>query len=332
MEKIVPIIKNNRFHHPHILATWVPESFIWGTLPAFTKSYIKRLFHKKPDVVQWIEKFQPITNDPVITWIGHATFLIQINGKTILTDPVFGNASFLFRRILPPGIPFHELPKIDYVLLSHNHRDHMDGPSLWALKKNNPHLIFLVPHGDKAWFDRRGLSGAHEFGWWDEYVIPEIRFVFLPAVHWSQRGLFDKNKSLWGSWMIERVAGGRIYFAGDTAYGIHFSTIAHHFEKIDTVLMPISPCEPDGWMRRTHVSAEQAVHAFADLKATNFIPMHWGTFPLGSDRFDEPIERLKRAWHERNMGDAQLHLAKVGQHIAINGIVSQPVLSGTFQE
>lgn len=328
MKKLLPLRKNNQFYHPEDFSILEPESFVFGTIPAFTKSYIKRWFSKKHDASLWVHDYfpQPISVDPVITWIGHATFLIQINGKAILTDPLFGNIPPFFRRLLPPGITLAQLPKIDYVLLSHNHRDHMDAASLIALKKMNPDLIFLVPYGDKAWFDNRGISGAQEFIWWDEHVIPEIRLVFLPAVHWSQRGLFDKNKSLWGSWMIEGSAGGRIYFAGDTAYSVHFDHIARNFAKIDTVLMPIGPCQPDAWMRRTHVSPQQAVDAFADLKATHFIPMHWGTFALGSDHFDMPLEHLKMAWHEKNSIDTQLHIVKVGQSCAIRQSVPSIVL------
>lgn len=311
MNKLAPIKKNNKFYHPHELSHHQPESILFGTIPSFAHAYIKRWFHKKHDASLWIQEYKKLelVSDLSIIWIGHATFLIQTNGITILTDPIFGNLPFL-SRMMPPGIALPKLPKIDYVLLSHNHRDHMDAASLKALKKQNHDLQFLVPQGDKAWFDRRGLSGAREFNWWDEHLISRARFVFLPAVHWSQRGMFDKNKSLWGSWMIEGAQ--RIYFAGDTAHGIHFNHIKQNFAPIDIALMPIGPCEPHDWMRKTHVSGEHSIQAFADLGASHFIPMHWGTFGFGTDEFDAPIKRLHSAWNRMRL-NAQLHLLKAGQ-------------------
>jgi len=261
-----------------------------------------------------------VSDAPRITWLGHATFLIQIGGITILTDPIFGNLSFLFPRILPSTMGVENLPHIDVVLISHNHRDHMDTASLLALKQRFEKLQIFVPWGDKAWFDKRGFAHVSEYLWGDRQsvrsqVMPNsvANFTFLPAWHWSQRGLFDKNKSLWGSWMIE-CNGYHIYFAGDTAYSPHFKAIAHAFPTIDVALMPIGPCEPRPWMRKSHVDAHEACQAFIDLNAHIFIPMHWGTFAFGEDHFGLPIERLKEAWHARSeLGAKQLHMPKVGQ-------------------
>jgi Predicted Zn-dependent hydrolases of the beta-lactamase fold len=143
----------------------------------------------------------------------------------------------------------------------------------------------------------------------------KITFTFLPAVHWSQRAVFDKNKSLWGSWMISSQDC-TIYFAGDTAWGDHFAQLAD--QRIDYALLPIGPCEPHEWMSHTHISAKQAVDAFIMLGAQQLIPMHWGTFLFGNDQFEDPLLRLKAAWQQSHavLQDKTLQIMKVGQTVA----------------
>lgn len=238
--------------------------------------------------------------EPKVTWLGHSTFLIQVAGKNIITDPIFGSLSFIFRRLIPSVIQVKDLPKIDYVLISHNHFDHMDSKSLQAIKKYSPDAKYLVPMGDKEWFDRRAFQNVSEHMWWDQIIdeqSKDFKFSFLPANHWSQRTLFDKNKSLWGSWMIE-AQGFKIYFAGDTSWGNHFAQIGDAFKDIDIACLPIAPGEPHEWMKETHINAREAVKAFIKLKAKQFIPMHWGTFHLGFDDFYAPLKLLKQSWHE----------------------------------
>lgn len=290
------------------------------------RAFIKRKKYDAHAVKGWLHYEAPmsISDAPRITWLGHATFLIQIGGINILTDPIFGNLSFLFPRILPSTIILDNLPRIDVILISHNHRDHMDRDSLLALKNKHKDVQVLVPWGDKAWFDYRGFTQVTEYMWWEAHGVRSqlmrnsvVNFTFLPAWHWSQRGLFDKNKSLWGSWMIE-CNGYQIYFAGDTAYSPHFKAIARKFTTIDVALMPIGPCEPRPWMKRSHVDAQEACQAFIDLNAQVFIPMHWGTFAFGEDHFGLPIDRLKDAWSGRSeLGSKQLHMVKVGQGLEL---------------
>ena len=298
-------------------------------MPSFVRSFFTRKKYDADAVKEWLHYGAPIpvSDVPRITWLGHATFLIQIGGINILTDPIFGGLSFLFPRILPSTVALDNLPRIDVILISHNHRDHMDRDSLLALKKNNKDMQILVPWGDKAWFDARNFTQVTEYMWWQEHTVRSqvmrnsvVNFTFLPAWHWSQRGLFDKNKSLWGSWMIE-CNGHQIYFAGDTAYSPHFAAIARKFTAIDVALMPIGPCEPRPWMRRSHVDAHEACQAFIDLGAQHFIPMHWGTFAFGEDHFGLPIERLKDAWSIRSELDSkQLHMPKVGQELMFEDV------------
>lgn len=281
-----------------------------------------RVRHLFRDVSEWCAHENPVEKSKKlsITWIGHSTFLIQVDNTNILLDPIFGNASLLFKRILPPGILRNNLPHIDYVLISHNHRDHMEKSTLNYLKKRNNPMIF-IPSGLGKWFRNRGFKRFNEFMWWEqkEYKIDNsdvsIKCTFLPAFHWSQRAMFDKNTSLWGSWIIE-CNGYTIFFAGDTTYSEHIKYIAKEFSHIDIALLPIGPCEPNSLLKDAHMDADDAIKAFCDLGAQHFIPMHWGTFHFGAEPFDLSIKRLNILWSENNkLSKKQLHVFKVGQRI-----------------
>jgi len=328
--KLVPKIKNGKFFNPN--DTFVYKGFskyvyliysLMHEIFIFIKSTLN--FNKRlpKNLDYWSNSKSEVVKssyEPNITWIGHATFLIQIADKNILTDPIFGNSTFLFPRIHKPGIDIHKLPKIDYIIISHNHVDHMCKNSLLKLIELNPQVKIMVPIGDKKWFETRNFKSAFEFTWWQEYVTnKDLKFTFLPAQHWSQRFIFDGNKSLWGSWMIEHN-NFKIYFAGDTAYAGHFKSIGQEFNNIDVALLPVGPCEPREKMCFSHTSSEEAGQAFLDLNAKNFIPMHWGTFHFGTDFFDTPIVRL-RSWWNSNVGlsnDKILNIVKFGQRLEFN--------------
>lgn len=315
-----PLIKKDRYYNS---LDDYPESFLFQTIPSFISSLYNRKKRQPENKSDWIASETPLeqSKEPVITWIGHASFLIQMAGINIITDPIFGDASAFFPRVLPPGIALENLPRIDYVILSHNHRDHCDLKSLYALKKAHPHMAILVPKGDKQWLEDKGLGPVVEHNWWQTYTHEthdgSVIFTFLPAHHWSAQGFFDRNKSLWGSWMIGFLDQ-HIYFAGDTAYSDHFSHIAQEYPSISAALMPIAPETPHPWMRKSHLDSKQAVQAFIDLKAQHFIPMHWGTFQFGLDTFHGPLERLKAAWDMQQLPEhKKLTISKVGQRISI---------------
>lgn len=253
-----------------------------------------------------------------VTWFGHATCLIKTDKATILTDPVFESPSFLYRRKMP-AVQAAQLPTLDVVLISHNHRDHLDKKTLqWLHKEKDP--LFLVPQGDKALLRKWGITKVEECLWWEQVALNEMVYTFVPAWHWSQRGLFDRNKSLWGGWVIQDTLN-TIYFAGDTAYNRpYFDAIAQQFPYIDLALIPIGPGEPDTLMRRSHVNPEQAGQLFLDVGARKMLPIHWGTFQFGFDRFDTPIKRLKQ-WWDAVMCDRsgyELLLAPVGRVIRLD--------------
>ncbi len=307
------------YNHPHE----VTGSLIGRLYRLMCDGMANRVRFARHDATAWLLPTVPPERSRklLITWIGHSTFLIQIAGCNILTDPIFGAASPLFPRLVDPGLALAALPPIDLVLLSHNHYDHMHAPSLKALEKVWAPQ-FLVPAGDKRWFDRHGFGQCHEHTWWEQRTITigdqKLTCSFLPAYHWSQRGLFDRNRSLWGSWMVE-TGQQAVYFAGDSAEGDHFAQIGKEFSHIDAALMPVAPCEPHAHMKESHLDAHQAGDAFIQLGANQFIPMHWGTFFFGTDRYELPIERLQTWWatEREQLAHKTLSVLKIGQQLTV---------------
>lgn len=316
-KKYVPAKRDGRFE---CQVHEVKHGFLWDTASSLIKSTWARLRASKADIVDWHAPEDPVirSQELRITWIGHATVLIQVAGLNILTDPIFGASSILYPRIINPGIPFEKLPPIDLVIISHNHYDHMESKSIRALYKKNPGITFLVPQGTKSWFARRSINSAVECVWWDTYTkADKLTCTFLPAIHWTQRGLFDRNKALWGSWMIE-ASGTTVYFGGDTAFGQHFATIAHEFSSIDLAILPIGPCEPRNAMKHAHMDSYEAIQACNILKANNFFPIHWGTFRFGDELPRLSIDRLQQQWKQLACEQVHLFVPKAGQNYGIN--------------
>jgi L-ascorbate metabolism protein UlaG (beta-lactamase superfamily) len=230
----------------------------------------------------------------LVTWVGHATYVIQIGGLTVLTDPVWSRKIPGVRpRLTPVGVDWTALPRIDAVVISHNHYDHLDAPTIRRLPRNTP---MLVPANLARWFERRGFLDVTELDWWECREIGGVRFDFVPAHHWSRRTLTDTNRSLWGGWVVTDRDGARVYFAGDTGYGHWFGEIARRYPGIDLALMPVGAYDPPWFYRSVHMNPEEAVQACLDLGARRMAPMHWGTFVLSSEPVLQPLERTTAAW------------------------------------
>lgn len=246
------------------------------------------------------------TNELRATMINHATVLLQWGDLNIITDPILTariGPQFLawIKRHRDPGISFATLPRIDYILVSHNHYDHLDYPTIEKIIARD-HSQIIVPLGVTHYLPKNGQGSAHELDWWKEYKSPDgsLAITLVPAMHWSKRALFDTNRSLWGGFVIEHH-GSVVYFAGDTSYAEHFKLIAAKFPKIDLALLPIGSYEPQFFMKCAHMNPDDAVRAALDLRAPKAMGIHFGTFKLSDEGIAAPIKDLQQALTKHKM-------------------------------
>lgn len=245
-----------------------------------------------------------------LTWIGHATYLVQLGGRSIVIDPLLSQRIVAIPRLVAPGLTRAQLPKLDAVLVTHNHRDHMDGPSLVSLDRS---IQVIVPKGLGAWFAKQGFTRITELAWWEHADLDgDVRVTFVPSQHWSQRGAFDRNESLWGGYVIEDGTH-RVYHSGDTAYFEGFRDIGAKLGRIDAAMLPIGAYEPRWFMRQQHMNPEDAVQAFMDLRAERFVAMHWGTFKLTDEPIGEPPAFTVSEWHRHTLELERLAIPSVGE-------------------
>lgn len=244
-----------------------------------------------------------------LTWLGHASFLVQLDGVNLLTDAVlFERITGGIRRNVPPALGVNELPPIAASLVSHNHYDHLDLPTLAAVG-----APVIGGIGIGRYLTRIGLE-CTELDWWQRVDVAGVQVSFVPSQHWSRRGLSDVNQSLWGGFVIEGHAA-RVYHAGDTAYFEGFREIGRRFPDIDAAMLPIGAYDPAWFMEQQHMNPEQATQGFVDLGARRFVAMHWGTFKLTDEPLDEPPERLRAEWKRRGLDEARLGVPAVGESL-----------------
>ncbi|TXK52067.1 hypothetical protein FVR03_02030 [Pontibacter qinzhouensis] len=261
------------------------------------------------------------STDDMVVWLGHASFLIRLNGVTFLTDPVLYDLPLLKRRVGLPCPPEH-LCGIDFLLLSHGHRDHMDTKSIRAIFNQNPSIKALTPLGSGDVL--RGIERRlpyQEAGWFQQYDLAPagIEVYFMPASHWHRRSAFDMNKMLWGSFVI-KTASTLLYFAGDTGYGSHFDEIQELFGAMDICIMPVGAYKPTFLMQRSHLNPHEAVKAYNLLRGGAFIPMHYGTFDLSDEPAGEPVRLLEQI---ASAGMLQgLQIPSIGQPVLLSELVN----------
>ena len=234
-----------------------------------------------------------LQHNPSVTWIGHATFLVRMDGVTFLTDPMFSEraspVSFAGpRRLVPPGVPLDALPKIDFALISHDHYDHMDLPTIAALAARG--VPFFVPLGMGALVREAGAT-ATELDWWQTADVAGVRLSCVPAQHFSGRSLTGGDRRLWAGWVVAGPSR-RFYHAGDTGYFPGFAEIGARLGPIDLAAIPIGAYDPAPIMRFVHLNPEEAVQAAVDVRATTVVGMHYGTFDLTEEPPDEPPRRF----------------------------------------
>jgi L-ascorbate metabolism protein UlaG (beta-lactamase superfamily) len=245
-----------------------------------------------------------------ITFINHATVLIQYGPLNILTDPIFSERSSPFswigpKRVRPPGLSLSDLPEIDIVLIGHNHYDHLDLPTLKMItgrekQKKAPH--FFVGIGNAKLLTEEGFSNVSEMDWDDQWPINNLSIIFTEAQHWSARGIFDRQKTLWGSFIV-RGHLGQVYFASDTGYSDHFKRTAQKYGPIKVALLPIGAYEPRWFMKHSHMNPEDAVMAYKDLDAEFALPIHHKTFQLTDEAYDQPMIDLKKSLANENISE-----------------------------
>ena len=246
-----------------------------------------------------------------LTWLGHASWLVQLDGLSLVIDPVLSDSLPGFiKRNVPPGVAAKELPRVDAALVSHNHYDHLDLPTLQAIGAK-----VICGTGMGKTVASRGLPSS-ELGWWDAERVGDVRITYVPSQHWSRRGLADTNQTLWGGFVIEGSSA-RIYHSGDTAYFAGFREIGQRLGSIDAALLPIGAYDPAWFMEKQHMNPEQAVQAFEDLGARAFFAMHWGTFKLTDEPLTEPPERLRAEWSRRNLPLDRCRILAIGESTSV---------------
>ncbi len=251
---------------------------------------------------------------PTVTWIGHSTVLIQMDGVTFLTDPIWSEraspVSFAGpKRFVPPGVPFAALPPIDFALVSHSHYDHTDLPTLVRLAATGTPIF--VPLRLGAVLRDAGIVNVDELDWWDTRTVGDVTIHCTPAQHWSARSLTDRNKTLWSGWAVVGKTR-RFYYAGDTGYFAGFADVAARLGPFDLAALPIGAYEPEAMMRPHHMNPEEAVRAMLDVHAARVIGVHYGTFDLTDEPLDEPPRRFHAAAATQQIADDRIWTPPIG--------------------
>lgn len=253
----------------------------------------------------------------VVTFVNHATFLIQLPGLNLLTDPIWSDRCSPVswagpKRVHAPGLPFEALPPIHGVLLTHNHYDHLDLPTLRRLHAAHRPLI-LTSLGNRGFLEQEGVPGAVELDWWQEHLLrPEVLVTFTPAQHFAARGLTDRMETLWGGFALTTPAG-KLYFAGDSGYFEGFRVIGERLGPFDLSFIPIGAYEPRWFMKPVHCDPAEAVRIHRDVRSRRSLAMHFGCFPLADDSYEQPMRDFLAARNAAGLDDAEFALPAVGE-------------------
>lgn len=263
-----------------------------------------------PNLMRRIEE---VPDGDFIAWIGHSTFLIRVNGEYWLTDPMFSERALLPRRKTPPAVSLEEMKGLKgrlNIIISHNHYDHLDGPSIRGIPED---ARVFVPLGLKGLVEGLGKKSVTEMDWWQDMDVGEgIRLVCLPAQHWSRRIFHGIDTSLWASFLLI-TPNATIYYGADSGYFVGYKEIGKHYPGIDYALLPVGAYHPRWFMHYAHMNMPEVVQAFQDLGADHFIPTQWGTFQLGDEPIGYPILDLRRTMKALDFDSSKAIIMDLGQ-------------------
>jgi L-ascorbate metabolism protein UlaG (beta-lactamase superfamily) len=268
----------------------------------------------------------PKSNEVIVTFIGHSSILIQSSSGNVLVDPVYSRRASPVtfagpRRVREPGVQFDDLPTISLLLLSHNHYDHCDLTTLKRVERRF-HPPAVTPLGNGRLLRSAGFREVIEMDWWESTRSASLPVTVTPAQHFSARGPFDRNRALWGGFLIE-VGGLRILHAGDSGYGPHFREIAARLGPIDLACLPIGAYEPRWFMKDIHVNPEEAVQAHLDLAARQSLGIHFGTFQLTPEGIHQPVHDLRDALSQRGVSAEKFRTVEVGNSVSVAQLSSE---------
>ena len=257
-----------------------------------------------------------LSSENSATWIGHSSFFLRLGGQSLLVDPVFSDycAPFPIRRLkrrAPPGLSLNEVGTPAIVLLTHNHYDHLDRPTIQALPRET---LYLVPLGLASWFRSNGRSNVVEFAWWETRSVGGARVTCVPAQHFSSRTLWDRDRTLWCGWVLQS-RDKTIYLAGDTGYAPSFTEIGARLGPMDFSAIPIGAYEPRWFMQPMHVAPEESVRIHQDVRSKLSAACHWGTFCLTDEPMDEPPARLAQALRDASIDPTAFRVLSIGETI-----------------
>ncbi|AGA64806.1 hypothetical protein B488_08140 [Liberibacter crescens BT-1] len=308
-----------------------PSKKCFRTVRDWRKSQKAQKLPKPPEngyeafINQWWEKADFNGQEDAIWWLGHACILIRTQGTHILIDPALSQRAsplsfFGPKRKTPPAATVEELPKIDVLIYSHNHYDHLDSTTLKKLLKRFPSIKTFVPLGVGKILRQYGAGSVSECDWWDEVSMMGLKLHCTPARHWSMRSLWDFNRSLWCSWVID-TGTFRFFFAGDTGYTLRLVEIGERLGPFDVAALPIGAYMPEWFMEENHMSPESAVRLYQQLLCpSRVIPIHWGTYELSDESLDEPPQELVRAREKAGITDDHFAPLKIGSRIIIENV------------
>jgi N-acyl-phosphatidylethanolamine-hydrolysing phospholipase D len=256
--------------------------------------------------------------DVAVTWISHSTVLWQIGGLNILTDPHFHNRAAPVswagpKRETPLVIQLKDLPRIDVVLISHNHYDHLDRPTVLDLKAQagGPPL-FIVPLGIDLWLKNEGVENVVKLDWWDSHRVQDTQITLVPVQHWSSRTPWDRHETLWGGFVVEADKY-KMFYSGDTGYSQDFKDIFAKYGGFDFAQIPVGCYEPRWFMKTQHVNEEEAVQVHKDIGSKLTMGVHWGTFRLCDDPIDAPLDNLPKAREKLGVKPEEFVLFGLGE-------------------